>query len=81
MQGHPTSSKAWTAKSVCSHIFADWISKEQKLLSNGGKKDIRKYHTALSNIFEALNEEELKQCEEGAIKWNTKPLPDEIQRK
>ncbi|KIM79975.1 hypothetical protein PILCRDRAFT_9863 [Piloderma croceum F 1598] len=40
------------------HIFADRISKEHKILSNGGEKDIGKYHAALSNVFEVLNEEE-----------------------
>ncbi|KIM72740.1 hypothetical protein PILCRDRAFT_15871 [Piloderma croceum F 1598] len=68
-RGHPTSSKTWTAKS------------EHKILSNGGEKDIGKYCAALSNVFEALNEEEVKRCEDLAVEWNTKPLPDEIQRK
>ena len=59
----------------------DRISKEHKILSNGGEKDIRKYSAALSNVFEALNEEEVKRCEDLAVEWNTKPLLDEIQRK
>jgi hypothetical protein len=80
-RGHPTSSKTWTAKSVCAHLFSDRISDEQKKLSDDGEKDIGKYRAALSKIFDALNEEELKQCEESAVKWNTEPLPDDIQRK
>lgn len=80
-RGHPTSAKTWTAKSVCAHLFSDRISNEQKKLSDDGEKDIGKYRAALSNIFEALNKEELKQCEESAVKWNTEPLPDDIQRK
>ena len=59
----------------------DQISKEHKILSNGGEKDIGKYRAALSNVFEALDEDEIKQCENLAVEWNTKPLPDEIQRK
>jgi len=78
--GHPTSSKTWTAKSVCAHLFTDRISDEQKRLSDG-EKDIGKYRAALSAIFEELSEEELKQCEETAVEWNTNPLPDDIQRK
>jgi len=66
---------------VCAHLFSDRISNEQKKLSDDGEKDIGKYRAALSNIFEALNKEELKQCEESAVKWNTEPLPDDIQRK
>jgi hypothetical protein len=69
------------AKSVCSHIFVDWISKEHKMLSNGGEKDIGKYCATLSNVFEVLDNEEVKRCEDLALEWNTKPLPDEIQRK
>jgi len=80
-RSHPTSSKMWTAKSVCAHLFSGRISEEQKRLSDDGEKDIGKYRAALSNIFEKLSAEEVKQCEETAVKWNTQPLPDEIQRK
>ena len=79
--GHPMSSKAWTAKSVCSHIHADRISEEQKSLSEAGEKDIGKYRAALSNVFKALSEHEVKQCEDLAVEWNTKTLPDAMQRK
>ncbi|KAI0246681.1 hypothetical protein BJV78DRAFT_1157702 [Lactifluus subvellereus] len=34
--------KTWTAKSMCSHVFAEQISNEQKSLSENGEKDIRK---------------------------------------
>jgi hypothetical protein len=51
------------------------------MLSNGGEKDIGKYRAALSNVFEALDNEEVKRCEDLALEWNTKPLLDEIQRK
>ena len=51
------------------------------MLSNGGEKDIGKYRAALSNVFEALDNEEVKRCEDLALEWNTKPLPDEIQQK
>jgi hypothetical protein len=80
-RGHPTSSKTWTAKSVCSHLFTARISDEQKLLSDGGEKAIGKYRAALANVFDNLSEEEVKRCEEAAVEWNTNPLPDEIQRK
>ena len=80
-RGHPVSSKTWTAKSVCAHLFANCISDEQKRLSDDGEKDIGKYRAALSNIFEELSDEELKECEESAVKWNTQPLPDEMQHK
>jgi hypothetical protein len=66
---------------VCGYIFAEQISEEQKRLSDGGEKDIRKYRAALSNIFEELSDAEVKQCEDHAIDWNTKPLLDELQRK
>ena len=46
-----------------------------------GEKEIRKYHAALSNVFDELNVEELKQCEETAVVWNTQPMPDDMQRK
>ena len=80
-RGHPTSSKAWTTKLVCSHIHMDRISKEQKSLSEAGEKDIGKYCAALFNVFKALSEHELKQCENLAVEWNTKTLPDAMQLK
>jgi hypothetical protein len=79
-RGHPTSSKSWTAKSVCGHLFTKRISDEQMRLSDG-EKEIGKYHAALSNVFDELNVEELKQCEETAVVWNTQPMPDDMQRK
>jgi hypothetical protein len=79
-RGHPTSSKSWTAKSVCGHLFTKRISDEQMRLSDG-EKEIGKYHAALSNVFDELNAEELKQCEETAVVWNTQPMPDDMQRK
>jgi hypothetical protein len=57
------------------------ISDEHKSLSDGGEKDIRKYRAALANVFDNLSEEEVKRCKEVAIKWNTQPLPDDIQCK
>ena len=80
-RGHPTSSKAWTARLVCGHIHVARISKEHKALSDNGEKDIGKYCAALANVFEVLSEGELKECEDLAVKWNTKDLPDEIQHK
>ncbi|KIM73061.1 hypothetical protein PILCRDRAFT_15545 [Piloderma croceum F 1598] len=80
-RGHPTSSKMWTAKSVSAHIFAEWISTKQRKLSNDGKKDIRKYRPTLAKVFNKLTEAEVKQCEDLAVEWNTKPLPDEMQCK
>jgi hypothetical protein len=68
------------AKSLCAHLFTKRISDEQNRLSNR-EKEIGKYRTALSNVFEELNAEELKQFEETAVAWNTQPLPDEMQRK
>ena len=59
----------------------DCISKEQKTLSNGMEKDIGKYHAALANIWNELTEEDHKQCEDDAVEWNAKPLPDDVQQK
>ena len=69
------------AKSVCGHLLANRISEEQKKLSDGGEKDIGKYRAALANVFEQLSEAELKQFKDVAVEWNTKPLPDDVQRK
>ena len=81
IRSHPTSSRSWTAKSVCGHHFAGRISDEHKWLSNGAEKDIGKYHAALAAVFNELTDAELKRCEDDAIEWNTKPLPNEIQQK
>jgi hypothetical protein len=75
--GHPTSAKSWTAKSVCGQIFAERVGIEHKKLSE--EKAIGKYTPALSSVFENLSEAEHKQCEEFAVEWNTKALPDEVQ--
>jgi hypothetical protein len=80
-RGRATSSRTWTAKSVCSHEFSDRISDEQKRLSENGEKDIGKYRAALSNVFGDLTDEQRKQCEELAVEWNTKPLPEYVQLK
>ena len=79
--GHLTSLKAWTTRSVYGHRYMDCISKEQKTLSNGMEKDIGKYHAALANIWNELTEEDHKQCEDDAVEWNAKPLPDDVQQK
>jgi len=81
MCGHLTSSRTWNAKSVCVHRFSKQISDEHKRLSDGGEKDISKYCAALSNVFEELSEDEMKECEALAIEWNNNPLPDDIQQK
>ena len=66
---------------MCGQVFTDRVSEEQKWLSDAGEKDIGKYRAALSNIFEQLSEAELKQCEDAVVEWNTRTLPDELQRK
>ena len=66
---------------MCGHLLANRVSEEQKKLSDGGKKDIGKYRAALATVFEQLSEAELKQFEDVAVEWNTKPLPDDVQRK
>ena len=51
------------------------------MLSNGMEKNIGKYHAALANIWNELTEEDHKQCEDDAVEWNAKPLPDDVQQK
>ena len=77
--GHLASSRSWTTKSVCGFVFVDCISDQQKSLSDGPDKDIRKYWAVLGSVFESLNEVELKKCEDMAEWWNTMPLPDDVQ--
>ena len=79
--GHATSSRQWTAKSICGTLFADRVSDEQKKLSDNGEKDIGHYRAALTTVFEALDEDNLKTCKDTAMDWNTNPLPDDVQRK
>jgi hypothetical protein len=62
-----------------SRIFAERVGIEHKKLSE--EKAIGKYTPALSSVFEDLSEAECKQCEEFAVEWNTKALPDEVQRR
>lgn len=66
---------------MCSHLFPNRISDEQKRLSDGAEKDIGKYRAALTHVFDDLSEEERQQCEELAVEWNTQALPDELQQK
>ena len=69
------------AKSICGHHYAKHMSDEQKQLLEGSEKDIGKYHTALTTVFNALTTTERKICKEDAIKWNSQLLPDDIQQK
>ena len=66
---------------MCGQVFTDRVSEEQKRLSDAGEKDIGKYRTALSNVFEQLSKAELKQCEDAVVEWNTRALLDELQCK
>ena len=66
---------------MCGHLLANCVSEEQKKLSDGGEKDIGKCRAALATVFKQLSEAELKQFEDVAVEWNTKPLPDDVQRK
>ena len=66
---------------MCGHHYSDRVSKEHKKLSDGGEKDIGKYHTALATVFNTLTAEERRQCEDDAIEWNTQPLPNDVQQK
>jgi hypothetical protein len=77
-RGHPTSSQTWTAKSMCSHLYVDRISDEQKCLSRNGEKDIGKYCPALTSVFESLTDQQVKECEDHAAEWNTSPLLDYV---
>jgi hypothetical protein len=81
-RGHPTSSKPWTAKTVCGSIFSICVDNEQCCLSGTtGSKDIGKYTPALGLVFEALSTDEMAKCESLAEEWNTAELPDEVLRK
>jgi hypothetical protein len=80
-RGHPTSSRAFTAKYVCGQIYTDRVSDEQKKLSDDGDKAIGKYHAALAKVFTQLSEDEQRECESRAAEWNKGALPDELQRK
>ena len=68
-------------KSVCSHLHAECISHKQRLLSDNGEKDIRKYCATLVKVFDALSDAEKKECEKTVVEWNTKDLPDDVQQK
>ena len=80
-RGHPTSTRTWTAKSVCGYHYSKRVSEEHKKLSEGVEKNIGKYHAALSMVFNELTEAEQQRCERDAAEWNSKPLPDDVQQK
>ena len=68
-------------KSVCSHLHAECILHEQRLLSDNSEEDIRKYRAALVKVFDALSDVEKKECEKIVVEWNTTDLPDDVQQK
>ena len=81
-RGHPASSKAWSAKTVCGNIFSERVDEEQRRLTGTpGGKDIAKYNPALGLVFEALSADELARCETLAEEWNAADLPEEVLRK
>jgi hypothetical protein len=63
---------------MCSYLYVDRISDEQKHLSGNGEKDIRKYCPVLISIFESLTDQQVKECEDYAAEWNTSPLLDHV---
>ena len=49
-------------------------------MSNDGEKVSRNYRATLKKVFEDLNEVALT-CEDPAVEWNFKALPDKVQQK
>jgi predicted GIY-YIG superfamily endonuclease len=79
--GHPTSAQAFIVKYACGQIYIDYVSNEQKKLSNDGEKDIGKYHAALTKVFMQLSEDKQQESKSCAAEWNKGALPDELKQK
>ena len=67
--------------SVCGHIYADRVSKEQIALSEDGEKKLSNYRRALTMVFEALSVEDSQACKRLANEWNKMQIPEEVQWK
>lgn len=80
-RGHPTSFRSWTGQSVCGSIHAKKVSEVQLRMSGGGEKNIAHYKPALSEVWGSLSPDDQKECENMAKKWNTTPLPEDVQRR
>jgi hypothetical protein len=78
--GNPTSTKSWTAKSVCGKVHAQQIAEVQTCLSGGEEKILAHYGAARTEIFNSLSPEEMAECERLAAEWNAIKIPEEIQR-
>jgi hypothetical protein len=80
-RGHPTGKKAWTALSVCGHIYKESIATVQIGLSEDGEKKLSNYRPALGKVFDSLSVEDRQDCERMATEWNKMNVPDDVQRK
>jgi len=65
--------------SVCPHLV--WKLRIRKYKGGEARKVEVGYQRSSNIIEDNLSEEEVEQCEDIAIEWNTNPLPDEIQHK
>ena len=80
-RGHPTAKKAWTALTVCGHIYSERIATVQIGLSEDGEKELRNYRPALASVFDSLSAEDRQDCERMATEWNNMQVPEDVQRK
>lgn len=79
-RGHPTSSRSWTAKSVCGKLHSHLVAEVQTRLSGGTEKHLAVYSAALGEVFTGLSDEEKEHCEQLATVWNAGDLPEDVQR-
>src|SRR6201999_96451 len=78
--GNPTSTKSWTAKSVCGKGHSQRIAEVQTRLSSREEKLLAHYGAAQTEIFNSLSPDEMAECKRLAAEWNAMKIPEEIQR-
>ncbi|KAI0245915.1 hypothetical protein BJV78DRAFT_1158275 [Lactifluus subvellereus] len=78
--GRATSSWTWTAKSVCSHDFRIAFPMSKRGVREWGKRHWKVSCCTIKYIW-ALTERAMQKCEDLAVEWNTKPLPEYVQLK
>jgi hypothetical protein len=77
--------KQWNKRLVAAELHGKRLDeiyqKHRQEYTGDGQANLRTYSSALSALMEELSEEEVAECQELAVSWNTEPAPKEVQRK
>jgi hypothetical protein len=72
--------KRWTKRTAAGYLFKKEVQEEvEALVETGEHSYMSAYQPALTNIWDALSEEDQVRCSDEAQRWNTGVWPRERQ--